>query len=194
MTPNVFLQAVILDADDVWNGDGRGAERTKAMLDAIRDLPSVTTHDQAHELYWRIDNVAVIQGGLFPAGPKILPALLDGLFNANEISRPYLLDAIYEIAGGGMSEQALSVHEPERLASDMIRTVKGAMRYFMHLAVRGSDAEALTALDLISLIISAPERLPITMANYDQDLHILDGALSTLHVQRAEHLSRNFSG
>ena len=190
---NVFLDTLTLDADDVWNGDGRGHERAEALLHAVQTLPSATTPGQAHELYWHIDNVAVIQGSLLPAGPKVLPALLDGLFQATEISRSYLLEAIYEIAAGGVPE-AESIHERERIQVTLIRLVERAMRYFLHLAVHGNDAEARSTLDLISWVITAPEHLPLTTANYDQDLRILHGALATLHPQRAEHLSRNLLG
>ena len=194
MTTNVFLQAVTLDANDVWNGDGRGAEQTKALLNAIRDLPAATSSEQAHELYWRIDNVAVIQGSLYPAGPKILPALLEGLFMATPVSRPYLLEAIYQVASASLSHKDFSIHERERAQMGMIRMLEGAIRYFLHLMVRGSDEDALHAPDLMSWIVTAPERLPMKTANYESDLHVLLKALKVQHPDRYEDLSRNIFG
>lgn len=193
MSTDVFLQRVILDERDVWNGDGRGVERVQALLEAVRDLPFAATSERADALYWAIDNVAVVQGGLFPAGPKILPALLDALFLANDVGRPRLLEAIFQIARAEMVDESLSARERERLGGDMIRTVGGALRYFMHLAVHGGNEEAGHALDLIALVV-APPHPAVPRAEYEADLRVLLDVLEVRHPARHRDLKRNLSG
>lgn len=185
---NVFLKAVALMDDDVWNGDGRGAERAQTMLDAIRDLPLATVTEDAQALYWQIDNVAVIQGSLFPAGPKILPGLVGGLFLSTQVSRPFLLEAIYQVAAGWPDPQ-LSIYERERIQTDMVRLVAGVTWYFIYLIVHGSDEEALHAVNLLALIITAPRRLPIVTPINDQELNVLLEGLKALNPHRHDDLS-----
>lgn len=178
-----------LTPDDVWNGDGRGAQRIADLLVAIRDLPASHTTDEAEKLYRQIDNVAVIQGSLCPAGPKVLPALLAGLRHATPASRPWLLNAIYEVASGSPSHR-LSIHEREHIQMNLIQSVDAVRAVLIELLLHGSDNEAHTAADLLALIFTAPQEFLMPALINPQEFQELLIALAT-QPERQNRLARN---
>jgi len=178
-----------LTPDDVWNGDGKGDQRIAELLIAIHALPASHTAAEAQELYGRIDNVAVIQGSLYPAGPKALPVLLAGLGSATPAGRPLLLDAIHEIASGSPSHR-LSIHEREHSQMNLIESVDAVRAVLIEMLFHGSDHEAHTAADLLALIFTAPQLFVMPALIDPQEFQDLLTAL-TSQPARQRHLARN---
>jgi hypothetical protein len=67
---------------------------------AIQALVFAHSDDDARAAYWRIDNVAIIQGRLSGSVAPLTSCLLVGLPIATEFSRAYVFDLLAVIAGG----------------------------------------------------------------------------------------------
>lgn len=178
-----------LTPDDVWSGDGKGDQRIAELLVAVHALPTSHTAEEAQDLFWQIDNVAVVQGFLYPAGPKVLPVLLAGLGSATPAGRPVLLNAIYEIASGSPSHR-LSIHEREHIQMNLLQSVDAVRAVLIEMLFHGSDHEAHTAADLLALIFTAPQRFVMPALIKPQEFQDLLTALSS-QPARQRHLARN---
>lgn len=67
---------------------------------AIEALVLAESGDEAREAYWRIDNVAMVQGRLSESAASLTSCLLAGLPLAGGAARPYVFDLLAVIAGG----------------------------------------------------------------------------------------------
>ncbi|KAB1916005.1 hypothetical protein [Micromonospora sp. AMSO31t] len=67
---------------------------------AVEALVCAGSDDKAREAYWRIDNVAMVQGRLSESVVPLTSCLLAGLPLAGEAARPYVFDLLAVIAGG----------------------------------------------------------------------------------------------
>lgn len=67
---------------------------------AILDLVSAPSPEVAKHAYWRIDNVAIVQGRLSQSAEPLSRCLVRGLPVATPDARRYVIDLLATIAGG----------------------------------------------------------------------------------------------
>jgi hypothetical protein len=75
-------------------GDG------SSLPSALLALVSAESAEVAKQAYWRIDNVAMVQGRLSQSAEPLSGCLVKGLFVATPPARRYLFDLLATIAGG----------------------------------------------------------------------------------------------
>src|SRR6185503_1812628 len=69
---------------------------------ALRQLISAKTEQEADTAYWRLENHAVVSGGVFESSLPLVPAVLAALvdFDRLEFIRVWLLDLLFQIVNG----------------------------------------------------------------------------------------------
>ena len=108
------LTVVLWDQELDWarlrctHGDAR---TVPAALDA---LVRSEDQEQAQNAYWRLDNVVVVQGSVFEAGPAVVEPLIRALVIAGPHGRRMALELLLQLVGGWTDPS-----ETDRLGRDL---------------------------------------------------------------------------
>src|SRR5688572_616100 len=78
----------------------RSSESASRIPDAILQLQTATTKDDADRAYWKIDNEVIVQGALYEAALPTATCLLSALLNCTDVARPKLLELLFQLGNG----------------------------------------------------------------------------------------------
>lgn len=120
-------------------------------IKALEELPYADTYEQAHKLYWEIDNNLLIQGGLFSGAVKSLQFLMSSLLVSTEFARSYVLELIFQIMNGYINEESDQKNKEYRKWA--AKNALGLGYYLTHLVLFGTDDEQAHAEDILSLVL-----------------------------------------
>lgn len=140
-----------------WSALRSGSDPNEIPV-AIETLAQTSDAAEAEKAYWRIDNNAVIQGGLYEVAPETIAGLLSALCRSTDVGRKYILELLVELASGEprASEAELgNTGLPDVCAGEIAR---GAALYFDRLE-RGTMEEALICVDLAGICALHDEAL-----------------------------------
>ncbi len=88
----------VIDAYD-WH-KLRSANRSSDVPQALIDLTNSQTREEAERVYWRLDNVVVRQGSLFPAAIPTTTVLLESIQRCVPEVRATIMELLVQIVSG----------------------------------------------------------------------------------------------
>ncbi|WP_322067247.1 hypothetical protein [Burkholderia ubonensis] len=115
---------------------------------AIIGLGSAKSEDEADDFYWKIDNVVILQGSLYPSALPTIPCEIDAIQDATEVSRTRLLEILAQIGLASVKEDG-HPDEDFRLAC-LCEISRGVSLYFHFIESENVD-EVLNCIDLVSI-------------------------------------------
>jgi hypothetical protein len=122
--------------------------------DALVELASASTEEQADAAYWRIDNVVVVQGTLYEAAVPTTACLVALLPKCNNVVRERVLELLVQL-GSGESAPNVDVD----VAAECRREILLGYCEYAHLLESGEDRERVHAVDLMGLCATADPTL-----------------------------------
>ncbi|MCG8418009.1 MAG: hypothetical protein MJE77_08720 [Proteobacteria bacterium] len=136
-----------------------------AVPQAIADLLSAKTVEQAEEAYWRIDNTVVVQGKLFEAAVPTLRLVLTSIHQCAAVARPLALELLVQLASGS-NEPA----DDGTLARQCRRELVYELSYVFSLVEHGALEERMHCVDLLGLCVHADRTLLPRVRWYFEEL------------------------
>ncbi|NBH08282.1 hypothetical protein [Amycolatopsis sp. SID8362] len=152
------------------------------LPDAVRALVAANDTESAKAAYWRIDNVALLDGCLTEAATAVAASVVQALSRLSEPSLAYALELLAQISGGYVhkpSEQGLGPVSVE----ECVHEVSLAFPFFCELLeVSGVSQICASCVDLITSC-GRYERTLTERARY-----VLSGALDLPGLQSHREL------
>jgi hypothetical protein len=141
----------IYKVDELKLSDDDSYGSIQPSINALAKLPHADTPEQAHQLYWKIDNNLLIQGSLYGGAVKSLQFLMASVFAATNVARPYILELIFQIMNGHIA--GVPDQKNEEYKKWSTKNALGLSYYLVHLMLSGAEDEQDHAEDILSLIL-----------------------------------------
>jgi hypothetical protein len=125
------------------------------MPRVIESLLTVTSVEEAQQIYWRIDSVVVRNGSLLPGAAEVCACLVQGLLSVTPAARAEILELLVQL-GGGQGED--TIDGPELTRRVQHEVVFGFPSYAELLEI-GNRVERFHCIDLLSICSSIDSRL-----------------------------------
>ncbi|MDQ2587895.1 hypothetical protein [Saccharothrix yanglingensis] len=127
-----------------WGSLPVAGDRAAATPRSLVGLLSAHTEEDADRYYWRLENVVVVQGGLYEAAPAVVSVLLAGL--AGRLSEPaeeWVLELLFQLVAGESSAEAVDRGHPD--LGDRCRRVAREGLWLLYSELGGPRGRAVRA-------------------------------------------------
>lgn len=141
-----------------WSKVG-AANNAAHIPEAITQLQNAECKESAETAYWKIDNTAVVQGGLYEAALYSIPCVLSALGNCTPIARPMLLELLFQLGGGSSCADSEMMADQNSLEFQCMEAVCFGLSQYYHFLEFGTDEEKGYCADLLELCSKANCRM-----------------------------------
>lgn len=166
----------------------RASGSARKVPEAICRLAAATNNDEADRYYWLIDNVVIVQGGLYEATVPAVSCVVLALPFASPLGRERLLEFLSQVANGHWSSDELS-HVPPDWPEVCRREILRGSYFFLGLLPSATPSELEWCVDLLTYCAEwDPTLRPAVSWHLDKLLEVDRGALTEYIRSRADEV------